>query len=315
MDINQILMETNSTSSSRPKHLCVLRAGLGLGIAVWIFIRLCGAGPAWGDPPKKFQPFEPLQERLVKEGFDRSFLQALYARPEAVFDHKGITAYFSHRESTLNYDQFLSEKSLGQATSYLKTHSKTLDRIRQRYGVNREVITAILLVESRLGTFIGRHPVLTTLSNMAAIEDAVTRDMVWDRYVKEKSSQSKDHFDKWAARKSAWAFGELKAFLTYVNEQSLDAFSMKGSYAGALGFAQFIPSSILKFGKDGNQDGQVNLYQHDDAMESVANYLKQHGWKSGLSRDEAFRILLRYNNSKYYANTILDVADRLKTVR
>jgi len=309
LDTKQILLETNSTSSFRRNRLCLLQAWFG--IAAWAFICLCGTDPAWGSGSKQLQPFDPLQKRLVKEGFDKSFVQALYARPEAVFDHKGITAYFSHRESTLNYDQFLSKKSVGKATAYLNTHSKALNQVRQRYGVDGEVITAILLVESRLGTFIGRHPVLTTLSNMAAIGDPATRDMVWDAYVKEKTSQSKDSFDKWAARKSAWAFGELKAYLKYVNEQKLDAFSMNGSYAGALGFAQFVPSSVLKFGKDGNQDGRVNLYQHSDAIESVANYLKQHGWKPGLSRDETFRILLRYNNSKYYANTILDVADRL----
>ena len=150
---------------------------------------------------------------------------------------------------------------------------------------------------------------------MAAIGDPTTRDMVWDTYVKGKTSQTKDSFDKWAARKSAWAFGELKAYLKYINQQKLDPFSMNGSYAGALGFAQFVPSSVVKFGKDGNQDGQINLYQHRDAIESIANYLKQHGWRPGLSRDEAFGILLRYNNCKYYANTILDVADRLKEVR
>ena len=99
-----------------------------------------------------------------------------------------------------------------------------------------------------------------------------------------------------------------------LGQQKVDPFSMNGSYAGALGFAQFIPSSVLKFGKDGDQDGQINLFQHGDAIESVANYLKQHGWKPDLTRKEAFRILLRYNNSKYYANTILKVADRLEKV-
>lgn len=313
MDTKPSHLETNFILSFPAKRLCRLKAWFA--VAAWAFIWFCAAHPAWASLSKQFQPFGPLQERLVDEGFDKSFIHALYARPEAVFDHKGITAYFSHRESTLNYDQFLSKKSLGKATAYLKTHSNTLNQVRQRYGVDGEVVTAILLVESRLGAYIGTHPVLNTLSNMAALKDPSTRDMVWDRFVKEKASQPKDSFDKWAARKSEWAFGELKAYLKYVNEQNLDAFSMKGSYAGALGFAQFVPSSVLKFGKDGNQDGHVNLYQHGDAIESVANYLKQHGWHPGLNRDKAFRVLLRYNNSKYYANTILDVADRLKKVK
>jgi membrane-bound lytic murein transglycosylase B len=311
LDTNQKVLETSSTLLYPRNHLGF--SSTWFGIAVWTFVWLfCGADLACGKASTKPVSFKTLQERLVREGFDRSFVQALYARPEATFGHKGITAYFLHRESTLNYGQFLSKRTIGKASAYLTKHTKAFEKTLQQYGVEAEVITAILLVESRLGTHIGRHPVFITFSNMAAIGDATTRDMVWDRYIKAKASDSKEDFDKWAARKSAWAFGELKAYLKYVDEQNMDPFSMKGSYAGALGFAQFIPSSVLRFGKDGDQDGKINLYQHNDAIESVANYLKQHGWKPGLTRKEAFRILLRYNNSKYYANTILDVAKRLE---
>ena len=76
-----------------------------------------------------------------------------------------------------------------------------------------------------------------------------------------------------------------------------------------------MPSSLLRFAQDGNRDGQINLFQHADAIESIANYLKQHGWRPGLKRHEAFRILLRYNHSKYYADTILKVAERLEKLR
>jgi membrane-bound lytic murein transglycosylase B len=135
--------------------------------------------------------------------------------------------------------------------------------------------------------------------------------MLWDSYVRKKNKGSQAQFNKWSARKSKWAFQELKAFIKYSKAQEVDPFSMRGSLAGALGYSQFIPSSALKFGKDGNNDGKINLYEHPDAIESIANYLKKHGWKKGLTREEAFKIILRYNYSKYYANTILDVADRI----
>jgi membrane-bound lytic murein transglycosylase B len=86
---------------------------------------------------------------------------------------------------------------------------------------------------------------------------------------------------------------------------------MPGSFAGALGISQFIPSSVLRFAQDGNKDGQINLFDHEDAIMSIAYYLKQHGWKPGLSRNEQFRIVLTYNHSEYYAETILKVAERL----
>ncbi|MBE9580490.1 MAG: lytic murein transglycosylase [Proteobacteria bacterium] len=256
-------------------------------------------------------PFATLQERLVQDGFDKSTIRALYLRPEATFDEKSITAYFLHRESTLNYDQFLSRSSIDDASNYLRKHGRAFQRARELYGVQGEIVTAILLVESRLGTYKSKRLVFKTLSNLAAIDDTANRDMLWYDYVKDRARGTKDDFDKWARRKSAWAYRELKAYLKYVKAQNLDPLSLRGSYAGALGFAQFVPSSVLKFGIDGNKDGQINLSQHRDAIESVANYLKRHGWKAQQSRDEAFRVLLCYNHSKYYADTILEVAERL----
>jgi membrane-bound lytic murein transglycosylase B len=287
-----------------------------LAIAALSFVwMLAWAGSALSGASKEPSPFDALKKRLVQDGLGEAVIKALYARPEVSFDHEGITSYFSHRESTLNYDQFSSRTSIAKAGAYLDKHGKALQQARKDYGVDSEIVAAILLVESRLGTFIGKRSVFNTLSNLAAIGDTATRDMLWNTYVKDKTSGSKKGFDKWASRKSAWAYRELKAFLKYTAAERIDPVSLRGSYAGALGFAQFVPSSVLKFGKDGNKDGQINLYDHGDAIESIANYLKRHGWKPDMTRDEAFRVLLRYNNSKYYANTILEVADRLSKVR
>jgi len=267
---------------------------------------------ARGDPSRMLHPFFTLQERLIQDGFDRSLIQSIYCRSEAVFDEQGLTAYFLHREATLDYDQFLTRSSIGRAIDYLKKHSRALQQAQKVYGVDGEIVTAILLVESRLGKFIDKRPVLRTLSSLAALDEAAKRDMLWHTHVEGKVSGSRDQFEKWARRKSTWAYTELKAYLRYVKAQNIDPFSVYGSYAGALGFAQFVPSSVLKFGQDGNKDGQINLYQHMDAIDSVANYLKEHGWKPGLGQDEAFRVLLSYNHSKYYVEIILKVAQMLK---
>jgi membrane-bound lytic murein transglycosylase B len=87
---------------------------------------------------------------------------------------------------------------------------------------------------------------------------------------------------------------------------------MPGSIYGAVGICQFMPSNILRFGVDGDGDGTVNLFHASDAMHSLANYLKYHGWKPGLSREKQNRVLRHYNNSATYANTILAVADALR---
>jgi membrane-bound lytic murein transglycosylase B len=307
-------MGTISTSLFQSKPWDVISPLLAA--ALLGFVCLLGwADGTHGEPSKTAHPFATLQQRLIGHGLDRSLIDRVYARPEVTLDEKGLTAYFLHREATLNYDQFLTPSSIDKAKDYLRKHEAAFRHAKELYGVEGEVVTAILLVESRLGTFVSKRLVLNTLSSLAALDEAAKREMLWRTYIKERAPASKDRFDRWALRKSAWAYGELQAYLTYVKEQNVDPVSVYGSYAGALGFAQFIPSSILKFGRDGDKDGQINLYEHTDAIESVANYLKQHGWKPGLNRDEAFRIVLCYNRSSYYADTILKIAERLSRLR
>ena len=74
-----------------------------------------------------------------------------------------------------------------------------------------------------------------------------------------------------------------------------------------------MPTSILAYGKDGNDDGTVDLLDHADAMASIANYLKSHGWRPGLSRRKAEKVIYHYNHSEYYVKTILKIANRLKS--
>ena len=309
MAITQTNLETNSTFLSRLSRRGAERflAIAAFGFASLLFF----ADLARGEPLSKSDPFAILKTHLVRDGFDEPFIQSIYSKPEVTFDHKVITVYFSHREAALNYDQFLSRSSVDQAIRYLGQHEQALKQAQRVYGVEGEGITAIILVETRLGTLVGERLVLNTLSTLAVLGDKDSRDRLWYADLKDKTDGSKRRFDSWASQKSAWAYNELKAYLQYTNAQGLNPMSIPGSFAGALGVAQFIPSSVLKFAKDGNQDGQINLFDHEDAIESIANYLKEHGWKPGLSNEEAVQVLLTYNNSTYYANTILKVANRL----
>jgi membrane-bound lytic murein transglycosylase B len=287
-----------------------------LAIVAFSFVWMLGyTDCAFGEPLTVPHPFAALKTQLVRDGFDETLIQSLYSRPEVTFNQRGISAYFSHREATLDYGQFLTPRSINEAIDYLGRNQKALKRAQSAYGVKGEIITAIILVETRLGTFIGKRLVLNTLSTLAALGDKDTRDGVWHAYLKNKADRSKQQFESWASKKSAWAYGELKSYLTYTKAQGIDPSSMRGSFAGALGIAQFLPSSVLKFGKDGNRDGRINLFDHEDAIESIASYLNQHGWRPSLTRNEAFRVILYYNNSKYYAETILKVSERLAKSR
>lgn len=255
--------------------------------------------------------FSSLRTRLVEDKFDQKQITRLYQQPEVKFDLKNVSLYFVHSEGKLNYDQFLQANLIEKAKNYMKAHDKHLEKAEKAYGVDREIITAIFLVETRLGTYLGSRSVFNVLSTMAALDDSQVRDDFWKK-IRKKSRLTTKAFNTKAERKSAWAYNELKAFLTYTSKEKLDPTKIKGSYAGAIGICQFIPSSILRLATDGNQDGAINLFDHADAIMSVANYLKHHGWHQNIKKKKAYRVIHAYNRSKYYVKTVLKAGDLLK---
>ena len=255
--------------------------------------------------------FEFVQEKLMKEGFDKDMIVDLYNRPEVYFDFEGVSRYFVHRESKLNYNQFTSKTSLEKAKSYMGKYNTELSRAEKIYGVDKKIITAIILVETRLGKVMGNRSILNTLSTLACLSDSNIREIVWNKN-SNSCSLTREEFSKWSKRKSKWAYAELKAFLKYVNREGIDPASIYGSFAGALGIAQFMPSSILAFAKDGDGDGSVDLFNHTDAIISIATYLSHYGWHPGIDKKGAYNVIYHYNHSKYYVNTILKISELLK---
>jgi membrane-bound lytic murein transglycosylase B len=255
--------------------------------------------------------FDLLTERLEKDGFDRKYIEKIYSSHKVRLETRGIALFSVHREAKLNYKQFLSKSNIQNAKKYLNSHREALQNAEKEFGVEKEIITAVILVETRLGTSIGNSSILNTLSTMAILSDPKSRDFVWERMSKSKEHNRKD-FDVWADRKTEWAYRELKAFLEYTGKENIDPLAINGSYAGAMGIGQFMPSNILKLARDGNKDGRIDLFNHTDAIASIANYLKAHGWKPGIKHETKFQVLLRYNYSKYYANTLLKIAEHLK---
>jgi membrane-bound lytic murein transglycosylase B len=136
--------------------------------------------------------------------------------------------------------------------------------------------------------------------------------MFWDK-VSKSTRLTRKQFEKWAKRKSSGAYKELKAFLSYTAKENMDPAAVSGSYAGAMGIAQFMPTNILVLARDGNDDGQINLFDHADAIASIANYLKENGWYPGVDGKKAYDVIYKYNHSQQYVDTILIVSGLLKS--
>ena len=100
-------------------------------------------------------------------------------------------------------------------------------------------------------------------------------------------------------------YPELRGLFTVTERLGLDPLALQGSGSGAFGYPQFLPTSYLRYGVDGNGDGRVSLYDMDDAAASCARFLAENGWKPGLTLAEQRRVIWQYNRSDAYIDTIL----------
>ena len=132
-----------------------------------------------------------------------------------------------------------------------------------------------------------------------------------------------DHFEKITKlgikqklkKKSVRSYRELKALIKYIQGSGIDPFSIKGSIEGAIGLPQFLPSNIKTYGFDGNGDGTIDLFHHEDAIASIASYLKSHKWNENSNLQSKKRVILKYNYSDYYARTVLQLSEILSDYR
>ncbi len=278
-----------------------------------LFFLVCFSLPVslFCEEAAKGNEFDKLIQKLAADGFDRGKIEQIFSSKEISFAPETVSLFFIHSESSLDYDQFTSPKAIESALKYIGDNKDILDKAEETFGVDKTVITAILLVETRLGSYLGTKTVINTLSTMAALSDETLRERIWNSIPDDKKP-AKEAFIKKARDKTDWGYNELKALLQYTEKEGVAPESIKGSYAGALGVSQFMPSNALRLAKDGNNDGKIDLFNHADAIFSVANYLRHHGWQSGITRQRQHEILFLYNHSNYYVDTLLKISDKLK---
>ena len=200
--------------------------------------------------------YEVIQKALVEEhNFSPEEIKLIIGQAEK--QQKIIDSMNSPAEFTWTWERyrklFIEPKRIKNGKLFIKNNFETLERAEAQFGVPKEVITAILGVETRYGKIMGTYRVLDALSTLS--------------------------FDY--PRRSNFFSQELINLLLLARENNLDIFKLKGSYAGAMGYGQFIPSSYRAYAVDFDNDGSVDLLNSvEDAIGSIGNYLFQHGWKS-----------------------------------
>jgi membrane-bound lytic murein transglycosylase B len=215
------------------------------------------------------------------------------------------------REAPELYAQFLKPELILLSKRFHHQNLKVLRNAEKRFQVEKEVIVAILLVESRFGENIGKYRVISTLASMAMMNSP---EYLQNNYLTLRESDpflSFEWMEALAKRKAEWAYHELKCFLKIIRQEAIDPLEVYGSYAGALGMPQFIPSSYLTYAV--NKKGfEKWLLNKEEAIYSIGNYLKSHGWKRNLTINQKRQVLWCYNHSEPYIEAILQIAQKIK---
>ncbi len=147
----------------------------------------------------------------------------------------------------------ISISRVNQGVAFVQKHQEIFEKVEEKYGVPMEYIAAIIGIESAYGRNVGKYPVFDTLTTLA--------------------------FEK--NRRNRFFTKELMKFIQLSKTEKFNPKNVYGSYAGAIGLGQFMPSNYEAYGVDFNEDGRITLQKPKDAIASIANYLKKNRWRKG----------------------------------
>jgi len=291
----------------------LLLAAAGAGMLAMLGL-LAPAASAAGEDAAPFTPdeLEPLLQSLQDEGLPRPLLNDVFYDDRLRKTRTAVTLNSVNPDSAALYAQFSERYAIMLAKRFKRKHFDALERAEQEYGVPGNVITAVLLVETQFGTYPLRYRVLEVYTTLVvdANHDAIDRH--FERIKTDYPDLERDYFAQRITTKAQWAYAELVALLNMGAPDPKRLYEIKGSYAGAFGMPQFLPSSYLRWAVDGNGDGHVDINDTADAIASIANYLREHGWVPGAGLEQKMRAVWLYNRSPHYVDAIFEISRRMK---
>ena len=188
-----------------------------------------------------------LQNNISKETFDKVMLNTKFLPNVIKYDRFQPEFY----EDTKTYiSKRTSSKKVSKGKIFYKKNLKLIDSIEKKFNVEKELLISLMGIETNFGTYVGKMDILSSLATLS--------------------------FDK---RRSDFFTNELLILLKLIENEKIDYKTLYGSWAGAFGFFQFMPSTMKNYAIDYDNDNYIDLKNNIDAYASAANYLKEIGWK------------------------------------
>jgi membrane-bound lytic murein transglycosylase B len=261
--------------------------------------------------PKADWPY--VEKKLKKSGFKPSFVRALKKHYETKHFETVVKLNVLLFLVTSNYHGVqVSEEGVKNVRSFLAKNEKFFAQAEKEYGVSRHVIASLLWIETRHGENQGSFHVASSYLHLLQADRKPVIDFLQSKAADYNSKVTKKQRREIVTRtktKGDWALKELQALQKLYFKNAKLATTLRGSFSGAFGLPQFLPSSYQHWARASQKKAVADLYKPSDAICSVANYLKQHGWKAAKNKTH-LKALMKYNNSRDYAEAILKLAER-----
>ena len=237
-------------------------------------------------------PYKNARKVLVDEGFEKQYVDALFSDPRMKL-YPAIKKVLNRPSESLTYEKYRRvmavEQKIRDGRIFSRTYADELEEAEKQYRVDGHYIVAIIGAESDYGRNPGKYNPVGVFVTMI------------ERIVHKRS------------------FGEVELveLVHFCQRYDIDPHSLRSSYSGAIGIAQFIPSLLNKLFVDADGDGIPNPTTVVDSIHSIANYLKNHrgygsGWTLGTKASPGnrnWRTLLAYNNHSNYARAVSEIAE------
>ena len=231
--------------------------------------------------PQSSERMDYVLSKFVSNGFSRQEAAAFFQDPRLKLYPTRIV-----QPRKIDWDKIIarlvSSASVKRGKDFLLQHHDPLLAAEEKFGVPKEVIAALLGLESNFGKNTGSY---TTFNIFYT------------------SLMRREEEKRWK-----WAGDNLASLAAYCRNINSDCFEIQGSYGGALGPAQFLPQSVENFGYDGNGDSLVNPFDIHDAIFSAANFLVKHGWHEGHAK----ALGRYYGSSQGYPRAVLAYAEAIQ---
>lgn len=230
-----------------------------------------------------------IRSDAVIKGVPESYLIEVFSN-DGITIHNKILDRFARpyeKKSWVDYRKlFVTESRINKGTDFYRENEAILISVGKMTGVNPFLILSIVGVESNYGRHKGEFTVFNALYTQIAK----------------------------MPRRSKWAKKEMIEYLLYCYNDSIPPHSIQGSYAGAFGYGQFIPSSFNAYAADGNGDGIRMPYEWADVFASVGNYLIKNGYPAmdSSNKKKIYKAVYAYNHADNYVKAVLELRDELK---